>query len=158
MLTIPQTRLILRNSMSIEKTCIVWHGHHDCRSPLEFLTESFESRLETINTVKAASETPDQIQLRLKLFKKVTGKLPASIIKAQAAREATREARKARKATREAAQEAAWVAEQEAEGVAREAAREAQVAAWEDILKLHSAQCGCNWTPERPNIFDYGLK
>ena len=129
--------------MSIEKTCVVWHGHHDCDSPLEFLTESFESRLETINTVKAASETPDQIQLRLKLFKKVTGELPASIIKAQAAREAALATREAQ----EAAREAAW-----------EAGEAARTAAWEDILKLHSAQCGCDWTRDNSNIFDYGLK
>ena len=134
--------------MSIEKTCVVWHGHHDCDSPLEFLTESFESRLETINTVKAASETPDQIQLRLKLFKKVTGELPESIIKAQAAWEAAWEARAAaRTAARAAARTAAWVVWEAA-----------WVAAREDILKLHSVQCGCDWTPEHPNIFDYGLK
>jgi len=153
--------------MSIEKTCVVWHGHHDCDSPLEFLTESFESRLETINTVKAASETPDQIQLRLKLFKRVTGELPASIIKAQAAWEAWA----ARAAAREAAREAAWVAwvaweAWEARAAARTAAREAAwvareaagVAAREDILKLHSVQCGCDWTRDNSNIFDYGLK
>ena len=128
--------------MSIEKTCVVWHGHHDCDSPLEFLTESFESRLETINTVKAASETPDKIQLRLKLFKKVTGELPESIIKAQAAWEVWLAAREA------------WVAAWEA----REAAWEAGVAAREDILKLHSVQCGCDWTRDNSNIFDYGLK
>ena len=130
--------------MSIEKTCAVWHGHHDCDSPLEFLTESFESRLETINTVKAASETPDKIQLRLKLFKRVTGELPESIIKAQAAREA---ALATREAARAAARTAAWVVWEAA-----------QVAAREDILKLHSVQCGCDWTRDNTNIFDYGLK
>ena len=145
--------------MSIEKTCVVWHGHHDCSSPLEFLTESFESRLETINTVKAASETPDQIQLRLKLFKRVTGELPASIIKAQAAWEvwlAAREAWVAREAARAAARTAVW--EAWVAWLAREAAWEAGEAAREDILKLHSVQCGCDWTREHPNIFNYGLK
>ena len=135
--------------MKIKQPVLVWHGHHDCSSPLEFLTGSFESRLETINTVKAASETPDKIQLRLKLFKKVTGELPASIVKAQAAREA-----------RDVEQEA-WEVEQEAWEVvleAWEAARDTKEAAREDILKLHSVQCGCDWTREHPNIFDYGLK
>ena len=135
---------------------MVWHGHHDCDSPLEFLTESFESRLETINTVKAASETPDQIQLRLKLFKRVTGELPESIIKAQAAWAAAWATREAQEAARVAAWEAveawvAWVA-------AWEAGEAAGVAAREDILKLHSVQCGCDWTRDNSNIFDYGLK
>ena len=133
--------------MKSKQPVLVWHGYHDCNSPLEFLTGSYESRLETINTVKAASETPDKIRLRLKLFKRVTGELPASIIKAQAAREA-----------RGAARVVARDVEQEAEGVAREAARETKEAAREDILKLHSAQCGCGWTPDNTNIFDYGLK
>ena len=135
--------------MKIKQLVLVWHAHHDCSSPLEFLTESYESRLETINTVKATSETPDKIRLRLKLFKRVTGELPASIIKAQAAREA-----------RDVEQEA-WEVEQEAWEVvleAWEAARETKEAAREDILKLHSAQCGCGWTPDNTNIFKYGLK
>ena len=136
--------------MKIKQPVLVWHAHHDCSSPLEFLTGSFESRLETINTVKAASETPDKIQLRLKLFKKVTGKLPASIIKAQAAREARGAARVV---ARDVEQEA-WKAEQEA----WEVAQEAWEAAWGDILKLHNEQCGCGWTPDNTNIFDYGLK
>ena len=143
--------------MSLEKTCVVWHAHHDCNSPLEFLTESYESRLETINTVKAALETPDKIQLRLKLFKRVTGELLASIVKAleawgaarDVAWEAAREAGEAWEVVLEA-QKAMWEAEQEAWEVVLEAQ--------EDILKLHSAQCGCGWTREHPNIFDYGLK
>ena len=81
----------------------------------------------------------------MKLFKRVTGELPESIIKAQAAWEAALATREAQEAAREAAWEAveAWVA---------------WVAAREDILKLHSAQCGCDWTRDNSNIFDYGLK
>ena len=106
--------------------CIVWHGHHNCDSPLEFLNESYTARLETIKTEKAKDETPEQIKIRLKLFKRVRGKLPKALQKACAD----------------------W----------QKAYADGQKEIMNNfpaILKLHAKECGCGWTPEKPNIFEY---
>ena len=57
-------------------TCIALHAHHKAALPIEFLLESYASRLEIINTVKATEEKPWQIELRRKLFRKI---LPADM-------------------------------------------------------------------------------
>ena len=148
----------------MNKYTIVWHAHHECNSPLEFLDESYASRLKTIKTEKAKEESPEQIAVRLRLFKKFNGKLPVALDAADAAWVKTCAARV--KAC------AAWVKACAAWDKAC-AARDKACAAWDkacaawdkaiqdampEIMKLHAIQCGCGWTPERPNIFYYTNK
>ena len=56
--------------------CVALHAHHEASLPIEFLDESYASRLETINTTKAREEEPWQIKLRKKLFCEI---LPADM-------------------------------------------------------------------------------
>jgi hypothetical protein len=56
--------------------CVALHAHHEASLPIEFLDESYASRLETINTIKAREEEPWQIELRKKLFCEI---LPADM-------------------------------------------------------------------------------
>ena len=51
-----------------------WHIHHE--KLLEPLTEPLKNRVKYIKEEKAKYETPEQIKLRLKLMKRVKGKLP----------------------------------------------------------------------------------
>ena len=152
----------------IKNTCIVWHGHHVCDSPLEFLDESFKARLNTIRTIKAKTETKAQIKLRKKLFKKVKGKLPKILHEARAKlREARAKWREANAELHEALAEL-----HEADAKVREADakwREANTKVHEadanwceavkecmpQILKLHAKECGCKWAPKNTNIFKY---
>ena len=60
----------------MKKTIFAWHVHHDVL--VESLTEPFKNRVAFIKKNKPKEEIP----LRLKLFKKVKGKLPEEVIKA----------------------------------------------------------------------------
>jgi len=124
---------------------VVWHAHHDSSSPLEFLNESFAERLETIKTEKAKEETPEQIKIRLKLFKPFKGKLPPALDKACVART------KARAALGKADAAGAYATWAKADAARDRAMQNAKP----EIMRLHAQQCGCGWTPEKPNIFDY---
>ena len=121
-------------------TCVVWHGHHEAEFPIEVLPESYESRLRTIETVKSLRETPQKIAWRKKLFKVVIGPLPAPV------QDAVDKLSKAR-----AAWNKAWAECDKALAEFDKAVK----AHLPKILKLHSKECGCAWTPNNRNIFSY---
>ena len=150
------------------KTYIAWHAHHECPSPLEFLIESFASRLKIIKTVKAEKETPKQIEIRLKLFKLVKGKLPSGLVAAHKQLDAAEKQWDAAYEQWEAAYKQLVAAEKQwaAADKQLDAACKQWDAAYKQwkaaikehmpaILKLHAKECGCGWTPEQPNIFEY---
>mgnify|MGYP001604131148 CR=1 FL=1 len=62
-----------------KKLGAAWHIHDD--QLLDFLSEPIENRIAFIKESKLPSEVP----LRLRLLKKVKGKLPAAYVKASAA-------------------------------------------------------------------------
>lgn len=70
--------------LNTDRCCLVWHGHHEAQSPIEILPESFDSRMKTIETMKAKEETPEQITRRKQLFRLVIGPLPPAMRKAYA--------------------------------------------------------------------------
>ena len=123
--------------LNTDRCCLVWHGHHEAQSPIEILPESFDSRMKTIETVKAKEETPEQITRRKQLFRLVIGPLPPAWQKACAA------------------WEKAYAAWQKAYAV-REKAYAAFISShYAEIMELHATQCGCGWTPTNRNIFKY---
>ena len=116
---------------------LAWHAYHDGSSPLFFI-ESFDSRMNTIDTVKALKETPAQIARRKQLFKLFEGELPAELVKAIA----------------------------DYDKVWNDHLKMVNYKTWFDfyrtmadalpeILALHKTQCGCGWTPKNTNIFEY---
>jgi len=128
------------------KTEFYWHIHHD--KLVEPLTEPIENRIKYIKKEKPENER----ELRLKLLKKVKGKLPAKFVKA---REAYYKAREAYYKAEEA-----YIKAREAYYKAREAyvkARSAYYKAWEEckteIEKLHKKECGCKYWNGREIVF-----
>jgi hypothetical protein len=155
--------------------CIVWHGHHQAKSPIEILYGSFEDRLHMIETVKLQEENPQKVAWRKKLFKLVKGPLPEAIQQADAAcwqADAAQEQADAAWQQTYATQEQAYAAFQQASAAFQQAsatywqadaAREQADAAWKqaiinhlpEIMALHAVECGCPWTSENNNIFNY---
>ena len=111
----------------------VWHGHHEADSPLEFLEESFESRMRVIETTKTREESPKEIQRRKQLFKLADISSSPLLVQAQADWDkALADWNKAR------------------------ADLDKVRSNWEpQILALHAIQCGCGWTKSNRNIFEY---
>jgi len=62
------------------ETKFYWHLHHG--TLIEPLTEPLKNRIKYIKIFKSAHETREQIDLRLRLIKKVKGKLPREVIEA----------------------------------------------------------------------------
>ena len=48
--------------MKSNNTCVVWHAHHECDFPLEFLNESFAYHIRTIRNVKSSFESSPKIK------------------------------------------------------------------------------------------------
>ena len=114
------------------KTQFAWHCHHEVL--VEPLTEPFSVRVKYIKENKPEHEQ----EIRLRLFKKVKGKLPSAVVKAWVA------------------YDKAWVAYDKASaaydkaGAAYVKARAAFVKALADnmpaILELHAKECpNCPW-------------
>jgi len=141
-------------------TIFAWHVHHLVL--VELLTEPIEDRIKYIKTVKASTETQEQIALRLRLLRPVKGMLPIDYDEARdasdkarkvydEAREACDEARKASDKARKALGEARKVYDE-----AREACDEAEktykgigVACKTEIEALHKIECpDCPWDGE----------
>ena len=158
--------------LNTDRCCLVWHGHHEAQSPIEILPESFDSRMKTIETVKAKEETPEQITRRKQLFRLVIGPLPPAWQKAYAEwRKAYAEWQEAyavwRKAHAEWRKADAALRKADAVREKADAVREEAYAAWQkayaafisshyaEIMALHAKQCGCGWTPTNRNIFKY---
>ena len=133
------------NEVSKTPSIAVWHGHHDCQSPLEFLGETFKQRLHTIKTTKADEETPKQIELRLKLFKPVAGKLAVAFNRAGA--EFSRAMAEFDRAMAEFSRARAELDRTRAE-FSRAMAEHMPA-----IMELHAIECGCAWSPGNTNIF-----
>lgn len=166
---------------------LCWHAHHDCSFPLEHILQSYDERVDTIKTVKALTETPEQIALRLKLFKAVEGELPESC------RAEYYEWVDAGLEWRPAEQEWDRLASARMDMIPRidldiseqfsvsdallalaekrkmelfprwEAARvafkNALKPAIPEIMAMHAKECGCEWSKEESNIFSYsGVK
>ena len=107
---------------------IVWHAHHLCGSPLEFLTESFSGRMRTIDLEKTGYESKEQIARRKKLFKRfkgTIGDLPLWVQKLYKS------------------QRALYYEDSFRLGASRV------------VLALHKEQCGCGWTQQQRDIFKY---
>jgi hypothetical protein len=141
--------------------CIVWHGHHQAEFPIEVLYESFEDRLRTIETVKLQEENPHKIAWRKKLFKLVKGPLPEAIQQADAAHQQAYAACQQAYAAWEqayAAWEQAYAAWEQAYAAWKQvdaAYQQAIIDHLPEIMALHTVECGCPWTPENNNIFNY---
>jgi len=113
-----------------------WHCHHD-----ELLEWVYDKK-ERVDYIKA-NKPKSEVKTRLKLFKKVKGKLP-------------KEYEKAWEKTREALEKAreAW----EALEKAREAWEKAREKYKPQIEKLHKKECGCKeWNGEEI-VFEEDLK
>lgn len=63
-------------NLDSDRTDYWWHIHHE--TLYEWLTEPIRARINYIKTEKAKNETPEQIELRLKLLKPVLGKIPST--------------------------------------------------------------------------------
>ena len=63
-------------NLDSDSTDYWWHIHHEVL--YEWLTEPVRARINYIKTEKAKNETPEQIELRLKLLKPVLGKIPST--------------------------------------------------------------------------------
>lgn len=115
--------------------CAVWHAHHRADSPLELIIgESFDHRMLIIDKEKAKQETPEMIARRKSLFKKVKGgfwalPLPLKIV--------------CIKATLRIAP--IWYSSSD----------RTVDKCYDKVMELHKEQCGCEWTPENNNIFDF---
>lgn len=108
----------------------VWHGHHQCELPIEYLPEGIAERRKYITRYKAAGERP----LRRKLLKKVRGELPADVVKAATAYS---------KAERLPIKNVRG-------NILKFALRFNRRA----LLALHRKECpDCPWTPKHPTIF-----
>jgi hypothetical protein len=136
------------------KLVAVWHGHHDCSSPLEVLTESFASRMKTINIVKFSEETLDQFARRKELFKLVKGKLPVKLVAAWDTYNTARASYKPEGTTYDTLYNAYAKARTEY-NKAWDAFNTAIQDSLPAILRLHKKECGCGWTPDCTNIFVY---
>jgi hypothetical protein len=91
-----------------------------------------EDRSVTINTVKPEAERPE----RNRLFRPADLSSLPEVVEARAA------------------YGEAWAAYGEAWAARDEAVQDNMPA----IVALHAEQCGCRWTPERPNIFEDGRR
>jgi hypothetical protein len=119
--------------------CIALHAHHEADLPVEFLTESYESRLNTIRTVKRQCESPARIALRERLFVEIKpddmppwmAKLGEELAKLRAEWDRLREG---------------W------DRLGEERGRLGEERAT-DLIAYHDAHCSCGWTRERRNIF-----
>jgi len=118
--------------------CAVWHAYHQSDFPLNFLNESFEYRLHIIKTMRAEDDIPEKLATHLKLFKKVEGDLPPTLKELWEAERAWKE-------------EDVWPGWEVALYVWQEAKEKARP----EIIRLHAEQCGCPWTPDNNNIFEY---
>lgn len=120
-------------------TLFAWHVHHEVL--MEPLTEPIENRIAYIKGRKPATEVPT----RLRLMKKVNGKLPAAVVKAWDASDKARDAYvKARDA-----HDKAWDASDKAWDASAKA-RDAYDKAYQDNLPaieaLHAKECpDCPW-------------
>lgn len=133
------------------KAELYWHCHHN--KPIMEICEPNE-RIRYIEKHKPANEIP----IRLKLLKRVEGKLPNEVV---IAAEAYWEALKVYRETEEAWDRSrTWRQRHKkayrAHWKAFEAYDEALRNNMPAILELHARECGCDWTPERGINFEGG--
>jgi hypothetical protein len=157
------------------KPPIVWHGHHQAKFPIEILGETFENRLCIIETVKLQEENPQKIAWRKKLFKLVIGLLPEAVQQAMTAYQQAFNDRwqaigdyyqiydlfwqaKANYKEVNAADQQIYDAYRQTDAAYEKAKATCQQVIKDhlpEIMALHAVECGCPWTPENNNIFDY---
>lgn len=152
-------------------TCIVWHGHHCANLPIELLGGSFEDRLRTIEIVKSLEENPQKVAWRKQLFKLVIGPLPEAVQQACVTNWQAYAAWLQARTVRGQAYDA-WRLEGQTydalELARRVGARthyiwhqssltlqQVMIDYLPEIMALHTIECGCPWTIENRNIFNY---